>query len=275
MNELQIFKNKKFGEIRTIIDKNNNVWFCLKDVCDILGIVNPSNVKKRIKSSYLHEIEVGINTGLAVQNIKMTFINEPGLYDCIFASNKPEALEIKDWVFEDILPSIRKTGMYITDNVFDLMMNNPEKIGEMLIEYGKTRKENEKLILENKEKDKQITELKPAKEYVDKILSTEDTMTITQIAADYGLSGLRLNQILHQERFIRNVGGQWLLYTEHMNKGYTRSETIIIKRKDGTDKAVPATKWTQKGRLKIHQILTKLDVLANVDKEKKNLRTTK
>ena len=149
------------------------------------------------------------------------------------------------------------------------MMKSPEKVGEMLIEYGKTRKENEKLILENKEKDKQIIELRPAKEYVDKILSTKDTMTITQIAADYGLSGLRLNKILHDERFIRNVNGQWLLYSEHMNKGYTKSETIVMKRKDGTDKAIPTTKWTQKGRLKIHQILTKLDILANVDKEKK------
>ena len=269
MNELQIFKNNKFGEIRTIIDKSNNIWFCLKDLCDILGIENSRNVKTRIKESYVQEIDVTINTGFGERLAKMTFVNEPGLYDCIFASNKPEALEIKDWVFEDILPSIRKTGMYMTDNVFDLMMKSPEKVGEMLIEYGKTRKENEKLILENKEKDKQIIELRPAKEYVDKILSTKDTMTITQIAADYGLSGLRLNKILHDERFIRNVNGQWLLYSEHMNKGYTKSETIVMKRKDGTDKAIPTTKWTQKGRLKIHQILTKLDILANVDKEKK------
>ena len=145
----------------------------------------------------------------------------------------------------------------------------PTTFAEALRLAADQQEQLENLKLENKEKDKQITELKPAKEYVDKILSTEDTMTITQIAADYGLSGLRLNQILHQERFIRNVGGQWLLYTEHMNKGYTRSETIIIKRKDGTEKVVPATKWTQKGRLKIHQILTKLRILANVDKEKK------
>jgi phage regulatory protein, rha family len=146
----------------------------------------------------------------------------------------------------------------------------PTTFAEALRLAADQQEQLENLKLENKEKDKQITELKPAKEYVDRILSTEDTMTITQIAADYGLSGLRLNQILHQERFIRNVGGQWLLYIEHMNKGYTKSETIIIKRKDGTEKVVPATKWTQKGRLKIHQILTKLDILANIDKEKKN-----
>lgn len=145
----------------------------------------------------------------------------------------------------------------------------PTTFAEALRLAADQQEQLENLKLENKEKDKQIIELKPAKEYVDKILSTEDTMTITQIAADYGLSGLRLNQILHQKRFIRNVGGQWLLYTEHMNKGYTRSETIIIKRKDGTEKVVPATKWTQKGRLKIHQILTELGILANVDKEKK------
>ena len=145
----------------------------------------------------------------------------------------------------------------------------PTTFAEALRLAADQQEQLENLKLENKEKDKQITELKPAKEYVDKILSTEDTMTITQIAADYGLSGLRLNQILHQERIIRNVGGQWLLYTEHMNKGYTRSETIIIKRKDGTEKVVPATKWTQKGRLKIHQTLTELGILANVDKEKK------
>jgi putative anti-repressor protein len=159
--------------------------------------------------------------------------------------------------------------MYLTDNVFEVMMKSPEKIGEMLIEFGKTKKQNEQLILENKEKDKQIIELKPAKEYLDKILSTEDTMAITQIAADYGLSGIRLNKILHDERFIRNVNGQWLLYSEHMNKGYTKSETTPVKTKDGRDKTVVLTKWTQKGRLKIHNILTNLGFLANMDKEKK------
>ena len=87
MNELQIFKNNKFGEIRTIIDKSNNIWFCLKDLCDILGIENSRNVKTRIKESYVQEIDVTINTGFGERLAKMTFVNEPGLYDCIFASN--------------------------------------------------------------------------------------------------------------------------------------------------------------------------------------------
>ena len=145
----------------------------------------------------------------------------------------------------------------------------PSSFAEALRLAADQQEQLENLKVENETQKQIIGELKPIKEYVDTILSSDDTMTITQIAADYGLSGMRLNQILHQERIIRNVGGQWLLYTDHMNKGYTKSETIIMKKKDGTDKAIATTKWTQKGRLKIHNILTSLDILANMDKEKK------
>nr|DAY42624.1 MAG TPA: antirepressor protein [Caudoviricetes sp.] len=145
----------------------------------------------------------------------------------------------------------------------------PTSFAEALRLAADQQEQLENLKVENETQKQIIGELQPIKEYVDTILSSDDTMTITQIAADYGLSGMRLNQILHQERIIRNVGGQWLLYTDHMNKGYTKSETIIMKKKDGTDKAIATTKWTQKGRLKIHNILTSLNILANMDKEKK------
>ena len=270
MNELIEVKN-----VRGYIDDKGIAWLNLEDVARGLGITEKSKsgnivVMWRRVRQYLKDLKV-IDTsadGVGKENLP-EYIQENVFYKLCMKANNEVARKFQDRVCDEILPMIRKTGMYMTDNVFDAIMQNPEKIGQFLIEYGKTRKENEKLILENKEKDKQITELKPAKEYVDKILSTEDTMTITQIAADYGLSGLRLNQILHQERIIRNVGGQWLLYMEHMNKGYTKSETIAIKKKDGSDKVITATKWTQKGRLKIHQTLTELGILVNVDKEKK------
>jgi len=146
----------------------------------------------------------------------------------------------------------------------------PASFAEALRLAADQQEQLENLKVENETQKQIIGELKPIKEYVDTILSSDDTMTITQIAADYGLSGIKLNQILHQDKIIRNVGGQWLLYSEYMNKGYTKSSTVIIKRKDGTEKVIPTTKWTQKGRLKIHNILTSLDILANMDKEKKN-----
>ena len=91
-------------------------------------------------------------------------------------------------------------------------------------------------------------------------------MTITQIAADYGLSAKALNKILNEQGLIRKVGGQWVLYSNHMQKGYTKSETIDVTRSDGSIKVVMNTKWTQKGRLKIHELLTLLGLKANMDK---------
>ena len=76
-------------------------------------------------------------------------------------ANNEVAREFQGNVCDNILPQIRKTGMYLTDNVFDLMMREPERLGEMLIEYGRTRKENEQLKLDNKIKEQQITELQP------------------------------------------------------------------------------------------------------------------
>lgn len=260
MNEIVTINN-----VRGYIDEKGTAWLNLEDVARGLGFTQIKNKKEYIRwetvISYCNEFSQQVG--------KESFIPENIFYKLCMKANNEVARKFQDRVCDEILPYIRKTGMYLTDNVFEIIMKSPEKIGEMLIEFGKTKKQNEQLILENKEKDKQIIELKPAKEYLDKILSTEDTMAITQIAADYGMSGIRLNKILHDERFIRNVNGQWLLYSEHMNKGYTKSETTPVKTKDGRDKTVVLTKWTQKGRLKIHNILTNLGFLANMDKEKK------
>ena len=147
--------------------------------------------------------------------------------------------------------------------------NSPEKVmaRALLIANDKI----ETLTLENTMQKQVIAEFKPVKEYVDTILASTDTVATTQIAADYGMSAKTLNKILNGQHIIRNVGGQWILYKKHMNKGYTKSETIEVTRKDGTKKVVMQTKWTQKGRLKIHDILTGLGYQANMDKEQQKL----
>lgn len=93
------------------------------------------------------------------------------------------------------------------------------------------------------------------------ILSSNEAMVVTQIASDYGISATKLNSILHEEKIQRKVNGQWILYLEYQNKGYTKSETINV----GNGRIKLQTKWTQKGRLKIHEILTKLGYKANAD----------
>lgn len=259
MNELQIFKNNKFGEIRTIIDKNNNVWFCLKDLCDILGIENSRNVKTRIKESYVQEIDIGINTGLAIQNIKMNFVNEPGLYDCIFASNKPEALEIKDWVFEDILPTIRKTGMYITDNIYNLMMSEPEKIGEILIEYGKTKKENESLKLDNELKDKQIIEMQPKADFYDDVADSNNTCDMQTVAKTLNFKGVGRNTLFEILRENKILQYDNIPYQKYVDRGWFRLiETKYHDKKTSEPRINFKTVVFQKGIEKISNLLKEL-----------------
>lgn len=263
MNELQIFKSEKFGEVRVQVI-NEIPYFNLNDVCEILGLKNPRDVKTRLNQKGVVISDTPTKSGIQ----QMNYIDESNFYRCIFRSNKPEAEEITEWVTGEVLPMIRKTGMYITNNLWEEIISNPAKLGEAFIEFGKVKKENELLLEENQVQKQIIAEYKPIKEYVDTILSSEDTMATTQIAADYGLSAYELNKMLNEQRIIRKVGGQWILYIEHMNKGYTKSETITLKRKDGTDKVVPNTKWTQKGRLFIHNLLESLGIKANMDKER-------
>ncbi|WP_277631359.1 phage regulatory protein/antirepressor Ant [Atopococcus tabaci] len=110
-----------------------------------------------------------------------------------------------------------------------------------------------------------IAEYEPKISYLDKILESKGTLAITQIAADYGLTANKLNKILHEERVQHKVGGQWILYKEHMNKGYTKSQTINIKRSDGRPDTVMNTKWSQKGRLFIHELLEEKGIRALMD----------
>lgn len=128
-----------------------------------------------------------------------------------------------------------------------------------------------KLTTENQIQAQQIAEFKPIKEYVDLILQSDGTVTTTQIAADYGLSAKKLNKILNEEKVQHKVNDQWILYSNMMNKGYTKSETMDITRSDGRVEVKMYTRWTQKGRLKIHEILTNLGFISNYDKEQQKL----
>lgn len=145
--------------------------------------------------------------------------------------------------------------------------NSPEKVMARALNIANNTINN--LKLENSMQKQMIAEFQPVKEYVDTILSSTDTVTVTQIAADYGLSAKALNKILFEEGLIHNVNKQWILYKKHMNKGYTKSETIDVKRADGSAKVVMNTKWTQKGRLKIHEILTAVGIVAEMDRGRK------
>ena len=254
MNELQVFQNSQFGDLE-ILTIDNKEWFPAIKVAEILGYTNPR------KAIIDHAKERGVTIRYVIDKLgrkqNKKFIDEGNLYRLITRSKLPQADEFEEWVFEDVLPSIRKHGIYATDNVIEQTLRDPDYIINVLTEYKKEKDNN--LILRQ-----QIGELKPKADYVDEILKSPGTMTITQIAADYGLSAQKLNKLLHQARLQRRVGKQWVLYTEHMNKGYTKSHTIEIVRSDGRPDTQPQTRWTQKGRLKIHEIMTDFGYEAEV-----------
>ncbi len=132
--------------------------------------------------------------------------------------------------------------------------NSPEQVMSRALKIANNVINEQKALIAQQEQ--QIAEFQPVRDYVDEILSSTSTLTTTQVAADYDLSARALNQILHEAKIQRNVNGQWILYKSEMGKGYTKSETFTFTRNDGQLDSRIQTKWTQKGRLRIHEILT-------------------
>lgn len=118
MNELMVFQNPEFGELRTV-ERNGETWFCLADICRPLGLMT-KDVRERLKEDRVVTIP---HTDRIGRPKNMVFVNEGNLYRAIFQSRKPEAERFTDWVTEEVLPSIRKTGGYtakpmtLTENV--------------------------------------------------------------------------------------------------------------------------------------------------------------
>ncbi|WP_050638449.1 phage antirepressor KilAC domain-containing protein [Candidatus Stoquefichus sp. SB1] len=142
--------------------------------------------------------------------------------------------------------------------------NSPEYIMNRALEYS--RKQVERLMLANKVKDQQISELKPKADYCDVILKSKSLVNIGQIAKDYGMSAQELNRRLYFLGVQYKQGGQWLLYSKYQDKGYTSSETIDIPKNNGTTIVKMNTKWTQKGRLFLYELLKREDILPMIER---------
>ena len=163
--------------------------------------------------------------------------------------------------------------MYIGEfNRMREQLNNP-KLGlpqnykEALIALVGQVEKNEVLETEKLMLQQQVRELEPKASYLDRILQSKDTVSITQIAKDYGLTGQQLNQILHDEKVQYKQSGQWLLYQKYQDKGFTKSQTIDVLHNSGQRSVKMNTKWSQKGRLFIHELLGKQGIIPSMDKD--------
>lgn len=253
MNEMQVFNNPEFGEVRTI-EESGAILFCGSDVAKALGYTNPSKaINDHCRGDLTKRYPIVDALGRTQGAI---FIPESDLYRLVFSSKLPTAEKFTDWVTKEVLPSIRKTGGYAL----------PKDYPSALRALADAEETKLRLLAENQQQAQVIADFEPIRQYVDTILESKGTMATSQIAADYGLTAQKLNKILHDGGIQRNVNGQWLLYAKHMGRGYTKSKTIQIIRSDGRPDTIMQTQWTQKGRLMIHEILTARGIEAVMDR---------
>lgn len=252
----RIFNFEKY-EVRTFL-VGDEPYFVGKDVADVLGYSNTAKAIRDHVDIEDRRSERIVHPSGGTQD--SVVINESGLYSLILKSKLPSAKKFKRWVTSEVLPAVRKHGGYLTQEKIEEALLNPDAIIQLATNL---KQEREKIaVLEQ-----QIAEYEPKIGYLDMILATTDTVATSQIAADYGISAIALNRLLHDLGVQHKVGKQWLLYKKHMNQGYTKSETTLIPMADGTEKAVMNTKWTQKGRIFIYELLKKHDYFPQLDLE--------
>lgn len=254
MNNLQEF-NFKGNNVRTIL-LDGEPRFIGTDITKTLGYSNSRDALKRHVDDE-DKSTVVIPDGTS-GNPNKTVINESGLYSLILSSKLPAAKEFKRWVTSEVLPTIRKHGAYLTDSAIEQTLTDPDYLIKLATQL-KTEREG-RLIAEQ-----QVAEDRPKVTYYDKVLANPSLVTITIIAKDYGMSGREMNAKLHELGIQYKQGKTWLLYSKYQHNGWTHSDTTMVKRKDGTEKAVLNTKWTQKGRLGLYEVLKQHNIYPMIE----------
>ena len=242
----QIFKNEEFGQIRTCM-VDGETYFVGKDVASALGYVNPN---KAMIDHVDDEDKLTSRIVMAGQNRQVIIINESGLYALILSSKLDSAKRFKRWVTSEVLPAIRQNGRY-----------------ELEQQVVKVEEQNRELESRNAYLEDISAYQKPLTDYARTILSSQQTVTVTQIAQDYGFTAVRFNELLMHLRIQHKVGGQWILYAPHVHRGYVQSFSSYYVQPDGEVQVKVHTRWTQVGRLFLYEELKKAGILPLIELE--------
>ena len=237
MKNLTIFKSEEFGKIRTCV-VNGETYFVGRDVASALGYKNSMDALMRHVDE---EDKQASGFTMGGQQYNMTVINESGLYSLILSSKLDSAKRFKRWVTSEVLPQIRKNGHY------------------------ELAKQNRMLESRNALLEEITAQQKPLTDYARNILSSTQTVTVTQIAQDYGFSAVRFNELLNKLRIQHKVGGQWILYLPYLNRGYVQSFSSYFVKSDGEVQVKLHTRWTQSGRLFLYEELKRAGILPLIE----------
>jgi len=249
---MQIFENREFGQIRTLTI-NGEPWFFGNDVAAILGYERP-------RKAVLDHVDAEDRDGVPIQDSigrmqNTPIINESGLYSLMLKSKLPTAKKFKRWVTSEVLPSIRKHGAYINEDVLRRMQEDSEFTAELLRNLTAEQQRSNALVC-------RVAQLTPKAQYHDIILQCPDAVQASIIAKDYGMTAIAFNKMLNRLRVQFKIGKTWLLYKDYQGFGYTVTNTYT---KNGVTSFIH-TCWTPKGRHWLYELLKSFNVLPEVER---------
>lgn len=256
MSNLRVFNSSEFGQLEIMVIDGKE-YFPATEVAKMLCYSNPHKAITN-HCRYLTKREVPHPQNEA-KTIEKNYIPEGDVYRLIIgASSQSKNMEVKKkaelferWVFDEVLPDIRKHGLYASESLLDDIIRNPELGIRLFTEYKEAKERAKRLELENAKNKQIIGELKPKASYYDLVLQNKSVVPISVIAKDYGLSAKKMNALLHDLGVQYKMGKTWLLYQKYAEMGYTQSKTHAI----NAEKSVMHTYWTQKGRLFLYELL--------------------
>lgn len=260
MNDVQIFNSPMFGDLRVVRDEKGELLFCLKDVCNSLEL-QVTKVKDRL-TPYLPTIKVGVVTGKksdgsdSIQYIDMYFITEPDLYRVIFQSRKSSARKFQDWVFEEVLPTLRKEGSYsMTQSKQPLASYQIEDPIERAKRWIEEQQHTRALEVQTEQQaqtigiqQKELTVAAPKVKYYDDTLASTDCLTTTQVADDLGISARALNQQLSNAGIQYFQSGSWHLKGKYREWQLASTRTYNYIKGDGSTGTKVNLVWNQRGK---------------------------
>lgn len=241
MEDIKIYENAQFGQIRTSVTESGEPMFCLADVCKALGL-QTNKVKSRLKDKGMEYYSTPTNGG----NQLISYISEPNLYKCILQSRKKEAEAFQDWVCEEVLPSIRKHGAYATPQTIQSLLDNPD-MGIELFKQLKEERERSQALRQT------LAEQAPKIEYVDTVLSSVSTYTSTQIAKEIGMTAQKFHKLLVGHEIIFKESGTYMMCQPYDKYGFTQNRTCAINI-NGNQCTKLSLVWTEPGRRFIHAL---------------------
>lgn len=249
MNELQVFQYNN-TEIRTI-EKDGVLWWVLSDVCKVLGLSTPARVAERLEADENGMSQIHTPGGRQ----EVTVVNEPGLYSVILRSDKPEARNFKHWVIHDVLPSIRKHGVYITPNTIEKLLTNPDTIIQLATALKDEQNKRRALEAANSQLTKENQDMQPKALFADAVSTAKTTILIGELAKLLKQNGIEMGQnrlfgwMRDNGYLIRRKGIDYNMPTQYaMEIGLFEIKETAITHSDGHVTINKTPKVTGKGQ---------------------------